>query len=195
MIPAGTGRALANICVWVLGVASVGFLLAVGVGPRTGRYRTLTVLTGSMQPALPVGAVVLVTPQPTSQVRIGQVITYAVPEGDHHIVSHRVVDVLHEGDRTVMQTKGDANDAPDPWLAEIDGDTAWQVRFAVPGVGRLISWLRQPLPHRVSVLVLPAVLALVWMIRIWRPGTGAGDPVGPCGELGEDHVAVGASAP
>lgn len=194
MRPARAGRALANGAVWVAGLTSVGFLLAVGVGPHTGRYRTLTVLSGSMEPAIPAGAIVVVTPLPATQVRVGQVITYSIPEGDHHVISHRVVDVLHEGDRTVMQTKGDANEAVDPWLAEIDGDTAWQVSVAVPGVGRMINWLRQPLQHRISVLLLPALLAVVWMVRIWRPVSKSGDPEDPSGERPEDPVALGASA-
>ena len=32
----------------MVGIACVGLLLAVGLGPRTGHYRTLTVLSGSM---------------------------------------------------------------------------------------------------------------------------------------------------
>ena len=34
---------------------------------------------------------------------------------NHYVVSHRVVKVFEGGDRPVFQTKGDANDAPDPW--------------------------------------------------------------------------------
>jgi signal peptidase I len=159
---------LTHVAVWVLGIACVGFFLAVGVGPRTGRYATLTVLSGSMRPTIPAGAIVMVTPQRPDQIRVGQVITYKVPEGDRQVVSHRVVEIVRGGDRPVIRTQGDANQAPDPWLAEVDDDTVWRVRYTVPALGRMISWLRQPLVHRISLFLVPAALALVWMVDIWR---------------------------
>lgn len=162
-------RVVASVAVWVVGIACVAFLLAVGVGPRTGRYATLTVLSGSMRPEIPEGSVVVVTPLRPDQVRVGQILTYAVPEGDHRVVSHRVVELVRGGDRPVIRTQGDANNAPDPWLAEIDDDTVWQVRYSVPYVGRMINWLRQPLVHRVTVMVVPTLLAVIWLVDIWRP--------------------------
>lgn len=160
---------LGKLTGWVLAIGCIGFLVAVGIGPRTGRYATLTVLSGSMRPAIPEGAVVVVTPQRPSQIRVGQILTYAVPEGDRHIVSHRVVKVVRAGNRPVIQTQGDANNAPDPWLAEIDDDTVWRVRYAVPGAGVMINWLRQPVVRQFSVMVVPALLAIVWLVGIWRP--------------------------
>lgn len=162
-------RALANVAVWVLAVACAAAFVAVGIGPRTGRYATMTVLSASMRPTIPEGAVVVVTPLRPADIRAGQVLTFSVPEGDGQVVSHRVVEVAHGGDRPVIRTQGDANDAPDPWLAEVDGDTAWQVRYAVPYAGHLINWLRQPLVHRVSVFVFPAMLVVVCLVDIWRP--------------------------
>lgn len=162
-------RVLANLAVWAVVLACVGFFVAVGIGPRTGRYATLTVLSGSMRPNIPEGSMVLVTPQSPSEIRVGQILTYAVPEGDRQVVSHRVIEIVRAGDRPVIRTQGDANNAPDPWLAEVDGDTAWQVRYSVPGLGRMINWLRQPLVHRISVFVFPAALAIACLVDIWRP--------------------------
>lgn len=161
-------RVLSTLAVWAVVLVCIGFFLAVGIGPRTGRYATLTVLSGSMRPTIPEGAVVLVTPLRPSEIRVGQILTYAVPEGDHQVVSHRVVEIVRAGDRPVIRTQGDANDAPDPWLAEVDGDTAWQVRYSVPALGQMINWLRQPLVHRISVFVFPAMLAVVCLMDIWR---------------------------
>lgn len=161
-------RTVTSIAVWMLVVVCVGLLLAVGLGPRTGRYRTLTVLSGSMRPGIPIGAVVVVTPEQPDQLRVGQIITYRIPIDDHHVVSHRVVKILEGGARPVFQTKGDANDSPDPWIAQVNGgETLWRVRFVVPGLGRTLQWLRGPVVHTVAVLVLPAVVAVWWIIGIW----------------------------
>ena len=162
-------RALTTVAVWALVLGCIGFFVAVGVGPRTGRYATLTVLSGSMRPTIPEGAVVVVTPLRPSEIRVGQILTYAVPEGDRQVVSHRVVEIVEGGDRPVIRTQGDANNAPDPWLAQVDGDTAWQVRYSVPALGQMINWLRRPMVHRISVFVFPAMLAIVCLVDIWRP--------------------------
>lgn len=167
-------RALASVVVWVVAFGCFAFLVAVGIGPRTGRYSTLTVLSGSMRPGIPEGSVVLVTPERPDQVRVGQILTYAIPEGDHHVVSHRVIEIVQGGAHPVIRTRGDANNTPDPWVAQINGDTAWHVRFAVPAVGQAIHWLRRPLVHKVSVLVSPALLAVVWLVGIWRTDAESG---------------------
>jgi signal peptidase len=159
---------LTTAAVGCLAVACFGLLVVVGIGPRTGRYSTLTVLSGSMRPTIPVGAVVAVTPERPNDLRVGQIVTYAIPVGDHHVISHRVVKILHGGERPVFQTKGDANNGPDPWLAQVNGPTVWQVRYIVPGLGWLIRWLRRPVVHTVGVLVFPALIAVVWLKGIWR---------------------------
>lgn len=152
--------------------ASMLTLFAVGLGPRTGRYRTLTVLSGSMAPAIPTGSLVVVTPVDPADVRVGQVITYQAPT-DGRVVTHRVARVLEGGRQPVVVTKGDANDTADPWAARLTSSPVWTVRFSVPGVGRAIVWLRSPAVRRLTVLLVPALLVAVWLIRIWaRPAAG-----------------------
>jgi signal peptidase len=69
-----------------------------------------------------------------------------------------------------VRTKGDANTAPDPWTATLQGSTAWQVRAVLPKVGWAIFWLRTPLVHQLTVLLAPLLLALLYVLQIWlRP--------------------------
>ncbi len=163
-------KATVSAALWLLGLACVGLLLAIGVGPRTGSYRTLTVLSGSMRPGIPVGAVVLVTPEPARDLRVGQIVAYNIPVGDHHVVSHRVVQIIKGGNHPVFKTKGDANNAPDPWTTQALDSTMWRVRGTVPVLGNVIHTMRQPLIHTISVLVVPAALAVVLLIAIWGKG-------------------------
>jgi signal peptidase len=149
----------------------LGLLLAVGLGPRVFGYRTLTVLTGSMRPHLAPGTVVFETAKPLPSLRVGDVITYQIPVEDHRVVTHRVFEILDAGLHPVVRTKGDANPDPDPWTAELTGARAWHVRAAVPWVGSAIARLRTARPARAGVLVLPALLALVWLWDIWAPKT------------------------
>lgn len=160
----------------VLAVAAVSLLALVAAGPRLGLYRIETVLSGSMQPTLDPGDLIVVTPEPASSVKVGQVITYQIPIGDHHVESHRIVRVISGGRRPVIVTKGDNNAIADPWRARLTSSTAWRERFDIPHAGWIVIWLRQPLAQRLTVLVLPCLLAAWWLLRIWRPRPEADAP-------------------
>ena len=143
-------------------------LVGLGLLPRLGFYRPLTVLSGSMRPVFAPGDVVVVTPERLRDLRAGQIITYQIPISDHHVETHRVVRILRGGDHPVVITKGDANRTADPWKAQLRGDKVWRYRFRIPLLGRAIVVLREPLAHKLTVLLLPVLLALYWLVGIWR---------------------------
>ena len=166
-------RVLATAGRWTL---RLGMLLAVlafaglAIGPHVAGYRTMTMLTASMAPDIDPGDVVIVTPLPISQVQPGMIISYHIPIDDHRLVSHRVLTVDTSPDGAVtVQTKGDANDAPDPWQATLQGTTAWQVSAVVPDLGHLIQTLRTPALSHTLVYGAPALLAGWLLLTIWTP--------------------------
>jgi signal peptidase I len=160
-------------------VVALGGLVVLGLLPRTGWYRPVTVLSGSMRPAFDPGDMVVVTPEPIRDVRVGQVISYRIPIGDHHVESHRVIQVIRRGGEISVRTKGDANTGPDPWTATLHGTTAWQVRAVLPKLGWAILWFRTPLMHELTVLLAPLLPALLCVLQIWgRPAEGV-DAVDP----------------
>ena len=150
-----------------LAACSVLVLAVLGLGPHTGRYQVVTILSGSMGATAPAGAVAFSTPVPTGAVRVGDVITYAIPVEDRRIVTHRVVEVVETGDSPVVRTKGDANEAVDPWLARLDPGVAWKVRFSVPWLGHAVSFLRRPPVQLVLVRTIPFLVAILWLREIW----------------------------
>jgi len=163
-------RRLPAVAAQLFFVLAVVALVGLGLLPRTGWYRPVTVLSGSMRPAFSPGDMVVVMPEPVRDVHVGQVISYRIPVGDHHVQSHRVIEVIRDGGRVSVRTKGDANTAPDPWTATLQGSTAWQVRAVLPKVGWAIFWLRTPLVHQLTVLLAPLLLALLYVLQIWlRP--------------------------
>ena len=176
--PAAVSRAGELLARFVLGLA-LAVLFLLGLLPHTGWYRTETVLSGSMRPTFAPGDLVVVTPERIADVRVGQMISYHIPVDDHHVQTHRVIAVVRRGGQTFVRTKGDANNARDPWLARLNGTTAWQVRAVVPKAGWGIVWLRSPSVRRLAVFGAPLLLALLGLWRIWRtPGTG-GDNEAP----------------
>jgi signal peptidase len=157
-----------DVLLGISAFAAVVVFMGIGLLPRTGWYRVETVLSGSMRPDFAPGDMVVVTPESTSDVRVGQVISYAIPVGDHHVETHRIAKILQGGAHPVIRTKGDANNGVDPWIARLDGGTAWRVSATVPHAGRLIVWFRSPITHFLTVFLAPLLLAFVWLRRIWR---------------------------
>lgn len=177
----------------------LGLLLVVvafvflAVGPRTGRYRTMTVLTASMRPTHPAGSVIVASPIPSSEVRVGDVITYRIPVEDRRIVTHRVVEVVEPG---VVRTKGDANNAPDAWTARLTGGTTWKVRGGIPALGFALGALQNRTARAGSLMLAPMALAFVWLRDIWRrpealpSAVAAASPLATTSRLALDRSAL-----
>jgi len=144
----------ASIAVWMVGIACVSLLLAVGLGPRTGHYRTLTVLSGSMTPRIPVGALVVVTPERPDQLRVGQSSPTRYRSTTIASSATESSRSSRGGDRRCSRPK--ATPTTPPTLAG-PGQRRHPLAgpLCVPHVGRIIQWLRRPLVHTVTVLVFP----------------------------------------
>ena len=100
---------------------SFGFL---GVQPTV-------IYSGSMQPTMDVGDIIIVTEVPIDSIEAGDIIQYRTASAN---VIHRVYEVYEEGNAKLFTTKGDANTNPDdtPILPEqIMGKAA----FTIPKIG------------------------------------------------------------
>ncbi|WP_448613801.1 signal peptidase I [Modestobacter sp. URMC 112] len=176
--PAPAAGLPAQLLRWTVRLVMLVAVLAfagLAVGPHVLGYRTMTMLTGSMSPDIDPGDVIVVTPLPISQVQAGMVISYHIPIDDHRLVTHRVLAVETSPDGAVtVQTKGDANDAPDPWRATLQGSTAWQVSAVIPELGHAIEFLRTPALSHTLVYGAPALLAGWLLLSLWAP-TGTDD--------------------
>jgi hypothetical protein len=90
----GEGLSLADLALRALVGIAVAALVFLALLPHTGLYRTETVLSNSMKPHFGAGDLLVVTPEPVRDVRVGQVISIHVPNGDHHVQTHRIVQVV-----------------------------------------------------------------------------------------------------
>ncbi|MCA5892129.1 signal peptidase I [Isoptericola sp. NEAU-Y5] len=148
------------------GLLSLVLLLAalVIVVPQVVGGVPLTILTGSMEPNLPIGSLAVVRPVEPADVRIGDVVTYLPNPDDPTAVTHRVtgIDVHQDGTRT-FTLQGDANTAPDDPVAEhqVRG-TVW---YAVPGLGYVNTAVNGE--HRTVVVYVVAGAFLLWAATLW----------------------------
>lgn len=166
------GKSLVSSVVWWIGISLaamvVVFLLLLTAGPVLLPYRTLTVYTGSMEPAIHTGSVIIVVPVKAEEVRPGDVITFQKPNSPGQFVTHRVIDVHTAAAGVSWTTKGDANGTEDGWRVRASG-TGYRYWFSIPHVGYLLAWL-QSRPGRVMFLIIPAAaLAILTLYELWKP--------------------------
>jgi signal peptidase I len=144
------------------------------VPPLLG-FERYVITGGSMSGTIDRGSVLFAKPVPVSDLRVGDVITYAPPQGSDARVTHRIVDVRRgRSNEPVFRTKGDANAAADPWRFTLDAPRQARAEFDVPYVGFAFMALSER-PVRMLAIGLPALLvALSLLARLWREaGTDA----------------------
>lgn len=98
------------------------------------RFDFFYIKTGSMEPELPVGSVVMVNPN--AKPKLGDIFAY---ENHGSTVIHRIVGM--EGDGYVFQ--GDANPSPDGAVVEksqIIGKAVARIRFLAPVIRAIQSY-------------------------------------------------------
>src|SRR6056297_1319679 len=140
----------------------IALLLIVSVFPITGNLKFLIVESGSMEPTIQTGAIVMV--KPASDYEIGDVITFKKGE---ETVTHRLHDMEVVEGQTYFVTKGDANNAPDSEGIHPQA-VIGKVLLDIPYLGYVVDFAKKPVGF-LAVLVLPALVIIGDEIRkIWR---------------------------
>lgn len=169
--PTGPLSLVVSVVEIFLSLTVLALIGAISVVPAAMGWVPLTVLTGSMEPGIPPGSLIVVdslSQEEASQLQIGQVATY-LPEADSDVlITHRVVGMQSGTDGYVVyQFQGDANDAPDPgWVQPKQVRGA--LRYHMPFVGHLLVILN-PSAKTAWRTVLAGALALY---ALWE-GVGA----------------------
>lgn len=144
--------------------AVCGVLIIVFLLPQTG-WKALSVLTGSMRPAIPQGSLVIIHTVLPAELHPGDVVTYRSLGNVHQTITHRIVTVRVKAGTTYLVTKGDANSGPDPEI--VAGRVVGRVTYHVPVLGSLLQLANHPLG--VFLLVgLPGLFIIIDEIRLMR---------------------------
>ena len=156
-------------------VVAVALAVALALVPRLLGGGALTVLTGSMEPTLSPGDMVVVRPVEAADVRIGDVVTFQPVSDDPTLITHRVVAKQVGSSGTTFVTRGDANGADDdPIVAD---QIMGEVVYHVPYVGHLavgVGGSRQGIVLGTGAALL-AYAALMFLRPSRRPAVGNDD--------------------
>jgi len=116
--------------------------------------------SGSMIPTLEKGDLIFSIGVTPSSLKVGDIILFKSPQNPNIIIVHRIIKIYPNGNNILIQTKGDNNPVPDPWI--INGDQVLgKVIFKIPYLGwpsiisNQISWF---LPLTLLVIIIVIIL-------------------------------------
>ncbi|GAI94887.1 unnamed protein product, partial [marine sediment metagenome] len=138
------------IAMGIVAVIVISLSIFVIIPVARGSTRLFTIMGGSMSPAMGSGDVVVVTQIDPSELKVGDIIVYRRADDSNDIVSHRVVDVIDDGELS-FRTKGDANEDPDPYLVG-SSDVVGKVTFVVPKLGYVFLFANTPIGFAILVV-------------------------------------------
>lgn len=172
-----------SVMLTIAAIVGAAAVLAVAASAILG-IRPVVVISGSMEPVLPVGSMVFAQDVPASTVRVGDIVTTQRQDGAKGLITHRVVSVETAGTTTTLRLKGDANitDDPLPYVTTRVG----MYLFHVPWVGTLALAARTPFGLTAIGLY---VLALVAIMIVGRRRPSA-RPAKGTAERADDRAAV-----
>lgn len=123
--------------------------------------RVYTVASGSMQPTIAIGDIVVVVPLKSGDViRMGDIVSYRDKQVPGLILTHRVIAIDSPHGRLI--TKGDNTTHADIPIrrAQLVGRVGW----TLPWLGHLIDWLRRP-PGLIVGIYIPLTIVAIRTVR------------------------------
>lgn len=127
-----------------------------GTQPEILGYKFFIVLTGSMEPELMVGDIVIVKSVNPKEIETKDIITFQSKESNN-IITHRVKEIKSNEENQFI-TKGDANNVEDPNPVDSDKVIGKVVGHA-PKIGLLIQILQNNVIKIVGSILLVSIIA------------------------------------
>lgn len=124
--------------------------------PSVLGYKLMSVLTGSMRPALEPGDMIIAKEIDSKQIQVNDVITYWI---GNNLVTHRVVEIVNKDQELFFKTKGDANNVEDQALVP-SNRIVGKLSFNIPKGGYIASFIRSSKGF-VLFFILPIMCILV----------------------------------
>lgn len=164
-----------NVIIWIFVVFSVAVTALAFAAqsnsariPSIGGKSILTVQTPSMEPTIMTGDIIIgnkITAEEAKTLKVDDIITYSAGDlngdGIDDVNTHRIVEVITEGDSVSYITKGDNNYVEDGFRVLPENVLCRYEGTRIAGLGRVLSFLQQPKGFLI-VIVLPLILFFLY---------------------------------
>lgn len=144
---------------------SLGALLVLLQTDWVPRYEVRIVQSGSMEPAISTGSVVVT--QARERYQVGDIITFGSERAGQLPTTHRIIDDLVQNGELAFITQGDANESADlepVRLSEVRG----AVLLSIPYLGYVLDFARQPLGFALLIGVPAAMIVIEEVSNIYK---------------------------
>ena len=160
-------RQIANGVGWAIMIAGAAMALLLA-GPLVLGDSPHTDLSGSMEPTISPGDVVIDEEIKPMNASVGDIVTFRDPEDQSKLLTHRVVAIRRKGLQLWFTTQGDANNTQEHWRVPARGQIG-RVMYIVPWVGHVAVLARTGLGWALLVGIPLLLIAGEELLRIWRP--------------------------
>jgi signal peptidase I len=140
----------------ILIVAAVGLLSKFNVIP----LQILSVRSGSMEPSIKTGSIIVTTP--ANFYRVNDVVAFTVDDGQETI-THRIVALRNTTNGIAYTTKGDANKIPDSF-GTTKNEILGKVRLATPWLGYIFTFTKTT-TGLIVIIIIPAAFIIISEIK------------------------------
>lgn len=138
-------------------VVSVVALILISLLPFKNNYHLLIVKSGSMEPVVKTGSIILTLPQ--SDYQIDEIVAYRYALGDNPkklLVTHRIIEIINENNQKLYLTQGDANETYDSNLVT-KNQIIGKLAVKIPYLGYPINFLQS----KVGAILIIALAAII----------------------------------
>ncbi len=142
---------------FVIAIVLIASLLLTTLVPVPGNLKVKVVKSGSMEPYIKTGGIVVI--KPSTNYLVNDVITFGEDTRTQIPTTHRIISVVGEGSNMEFITKGDANDTEDPEKVKLD-EIRGKVVLTVPYMGYVLDFAKQPVGFGILVGI-PALVIIV----------------------------------
>ena len=154
---------------WYLVFTIVVLFMIVAVfiylAPHLG-WRVNAVLSGSMEPELKVGSLVVTCPVEPEAIVVGDIITFRPVSVGENMITHRVIGI-GQSSSLYFETKGDANDKPDPFMVPAQ-NLIGKICFHAPSWGYFTEFLKTPFGFLFAIVIPGIVIITMYIGSILR---------------------------
>lgn len=155
-----TGNIILGLLIVIVLLSIYGNIQSKGrdwVVPTVGKYRWMTVLSGSMKPVFNPGDLIIDKRVKANELKVGDIVTYMY--GGNFLSTHRIVEIKKDDKgQPVFKTKGDNNNAVDDQVISSSAIVGKYI-FRLPLIGYVFLKLKG----------LPGIIA-IWVLFIYVAG-------------------------
>lgn len=149
------------LCLVVLGITAI--LVLISVLPIPGNFKVKIVLSGSMEPTIKTGSLVVI--KPVDDYQIGDIITFQ-RKADRSPTTHRIEEIRVVGGIPQHSTKGDANNNIDRGEIQKE-EILGKALFSIPYLGYVVHFTQNPFGFALLIIVPAAIIVLGEIKKIY----------------------------